>query len=133
MRFCFARLVAESNTHPYEYSSEPWLFTGATPVIDQEISAALAQLPLRLEGYEAQFVGLHEELCHGGPRTVTIEEARDSIELATALYAASERGRIIELPIVQDDPAYRGDARPVPRGNGDAAIHPSRQVASILQ
>ena len=41
-RFCFANLVAESNTAPYQNSHEPWVFTGDSPEIDDRIHEALA-------------------------------------------------------------------------------------------
>lgn len=108
LRFCFERLVAESNTHPYEYSSDPWQFAGSSAEVDREIAAALRDIPPGPEGYVAQFIGLHQFLCEGGECPVTLDEARASIELATAIYASAESGRTIELPLRADHPVYHG-------------------------
>lgn len=108
LRFCFERLVAESNTHPYEYSGDPWTFTGNSPEIDHEVTAALEQFRPGPEGYDAQFIGLHEALRCGCPCVVTLEEARASIELASALYTSARQSRVVELPIGPHDPVYHG-------------------------
>jgi predicted dehydrogenase len=130
LRFCFERLVAESNTHPYDYSSDPWQFAGSSPEIDGEIAAALRDFSPGPEGYAAEFIGLHQFLCEGGESPVTLDEARASIELATALYVSAESGRTIELPILPDHPAYHGCTPPRTSPVGSRVDQPAVRLAS---
>jgi len=108
LRFCFERLVAESNTHPYDYSGEPWMFAGITPSVDREIEEALRDYPAGPEGYEAQFLHTHAALAGLSEPPVTIADARAALELTTALYASAKSGGIVALPLLPDHPCYRG-------------------------
>lgn len=108
MRFCFENLVAESNTSPYEYSSDPWKFEGGSVKADRRIEAALQGFAPRPEGYDAQFLdafGVFEECM---PGTTGLNDARISIELATALYHSAQSRMPVKLPLSHDHPAYDG-------------------------
>ena len=98
-RFCFEGLVAESNTVPYDNSSDPWQFYGDTPEIDAQIEAALAEFTPQREQYVAQFAGFYEALQTGGEPPVTLEDARVSLELIAAMYHSSHTGQPVDLPL----------------------------------
>jgi predicted dehydrogenase len=49
----------------------------------------------------------HQALEAGGPLPVTLDDARRSLELITALYHAAETGTPVALPIGKDHPKYR--------------------------
>jgi predicted dehydrogenase len=107
-RFCFSRLTAESNTQPYRNTSDPWTFTGDTPEIDAEIEAALRDFAPQKEGFEGQFARYYAALQAGAPAPVTLADARNSLELITALYDSAWSGRVVDLPIREDHPMYAG-------------------------
>jgi predicted dehydrogenase len=91
--------VAESNTHPYDYSSDSWTFAGSSLAVEREIHDVLREFRSGPEGYDAQFIGIHAALNGAAECPVTVEEARASIELATALYISADTRRMVELPI----------------------------------
>jgi predicted dehydrogenase len=107
-RFCFSRLVAESNTRPYTSSGEPWTFDGDTPDDAERIAAALAGYSPLPEGFEGQFLRFHEALRNGGELPVTLADARSSLELLTAMYTSARSGQAVALPLSQAHPGYSG-------------------------
>ncbi len=98
-RFCFANLVAESNTVPYDNTSDPWQFYGDTPGVDEQIEAALAEFTPQREQYAAQFAGFYEALQSGGEPPVTLADAHVSLELIAAIYHSSRTGQPVDLPL----------------------------------
>lgn len=107
-RFCFSGLSAESNTRPYDNSSDPWIFTGDTPEKQQQITETLSQFISLPEGYVGQFYRFHEALMRGKSLPVTLAEARLAIEFITALYTSIQNGRTVTLTITEDHPKYGG-------------------------
>lgn len=108
LRFCFQHLVAESNTRPYDNSSEPWSFIGKSPEVERDITEALHGFQPEQEGYDGQFLHMHRALVAGGAWPVTLADARVAIELATALYHSAATCSTVKLPVAPDHPAYRG-------------------------
>ena len=103
-RFCFSRLVAESNTFPYTNSSEPWTFTGDSPEDGAAIEECLDDFTATPEGYAGQF----GKWTPGEHPPVTLADARAALEIVTAMYHAAEVRREVTLPITPDHPAYGG-------------------------
>ena len=107
-RFSFSQLVAESNTAPYSNSHEPWTFTPDTPELAGPLADALAQFTPRPERFEGQLIRFSEAVQNGGALPVTLADARDSIELITAIYASAAGGAPVTLPLAPGHPAYGG-------------------------
>ncbi|MBP7142854.1 MAG: Gfo/Idh/MocA family oxidoreductase [Opitutaceae bacterium] len=107
LRFCFENLAAESNVSPYDCSSDPWQFTGTSPEVDRRIEETLRQCIPGFEGYDAQFIDAWG-MIHGGPGTSRFEDARNAIELASAIYHSASCSERVDLPLVRGHPAYRG-------------------------
>ena len=107
-RFCFSNLSAESHTAPYTNTTDPWKITPDTPEAAESIRATLADYWPLPEGFAGQFSRFHQALETGNELPVTLQDARDSIELLTAIYTSAQTGRPVELPIGPDDPAYAG-------------------------
>lgn len=105
-RFCFSNLVAESNTRPYSNSGEPWSFTGDTPELSERINTVLEQFEPLPEGYPGQFLRFYNALNGNGELPVTVQDARMSLELVTALYASARSGQPVELPLGKDYQFY---------------------------
>jgi predicted dehydrogenase len=107
-RFSFANLSAESNTEPYSNSADPWTVTPDSPEVEERIADALAGFEPQPEGYAGQLSRWLDARAGGGAPPVTLDDARASLELITALYLSAREGRDVPLPIAPDDPAYEG-------------------------
>lgn len=107
-RFCFANLVVESNMRPYTSSGDPWRFIGDTPERQSQIDAALEQFVPEPEGYAGQFLRFHRALEHDTALPVTLQDARASLELVTAMYRSGRSGQAVGLPIGSDARDYTG-------------------------
>jgi len=77
-------LTAESNTQSYRSTSDPWTFTGDTPELTEKIEECLARFEPLPEGYAGQFYRFHQALKHNTELSVTLDDARASLELITA-------------------------------------------------
>lgn len=112
-RLCFSKLTAESNLEPYANYKEPWQFTPDTPELAAQIEAALARYIEQPEGHHGQFYRYAEALRLGTELPVTLLDARQSLELITAMYYSAQTGQPVELPIGSDHPMYAGWSPPV--------------------
>ena len=108
LRLCFEHVTFESSEAPYSPGDEPWEIIPASPEARDRIAGALA-------GYRptpSQFSGLmdayHEALTTGGELPISLTDARQSLELATALYHSAATGAAVALPIAPDHPGYAG-------------------------
>jgi predicted dehydrogenase len=108
LRFCFDDFTAESSTTAYSPGSEPWTFQPATPAAGAAIEAALADFRPKPERFAGQFADFHDALENGGAMPVTVDEARASVELLTALYHSAATGEAVALPLGPGHPRYRG-------------------------
>ncbi len=107
-RFCFRDLTAESNEMPYGNTQDPWTFIGDDPQIDQKVKTALEEFIPPATGLKAQFLGFHQAVVSGGSPPLTLQEARQSIELLTAIYASARTKQAVVLPIGEEHPDYDG-------------------------
>ncbi len=58
--------------------------------------------------FAGQYAQFHAALASGEPFPVTLDDARASLELITALFHASETGAAVTLPIGPAHPKYNG-------------------------
>ena len=109
-RYCFENLTAESNTSPYAgHTSDPWTFTGRTPAVAAQISAALAEFtPTPPEGFPGQFDRYYRSVQTGADLPTTQADARQAIELTTAVVYSANLNQPVDLPISTGHPAYAG-------------------------
>ena len=107
-RFCFSNLTAESNTEAYANTADPWAFTGDSPDIQQQIEETLAGFDPLPERFEGQFSQFYQTLQTGAELPVSLADARNSLELITAIYHSAETGEAVELPIDNNHPKYAG-------------------------
>jgi predicted dehydrogenase len=107
LRFMFQHLTVESRSaHPYRIGDDPWHFKGKTPAIDAAIAAAFADFKSSEESFAGQFIRIHAAINGGTPLPVTLDDARASLELITAIYHSAETGVAVSLPIPSDHPKY---------------------------
>jgi predicted dehydrogenase len=105
-RFCFSGFTAESNTQPYNNSKEPWIFTANGSELSERIKEALTRFVPLPERFTGQFYRFHQALMQGTELPVTLQDARVSLELITAMYHSSFMHQVVDLPISQDHPRY---------------------------
>ncbi|HEU0156918.1 MAG TPA: Gfo/Idh/MocA family oxidoreductase, partial [Stellaceae bacterium] len=108
LRLCFEEATFESSDKPYAPGDDPWRIVPASPAAEARIAAALADhvyVPSRFEGL---FGAYYEALSNNTPLPATLADARQSIELATALYHSGASGAAVRLPIANGHPAYHG-------------------------
>ena len=111
LRFCFAGLSAESGVEPYNPAAGEWRFVargpeGARGEAQAAIDAVVAGEEAHADRFARQFELFDEALAGRGVLPVTLEDARASLELITAIYAADESGRSVALPIGRDAKGY---------------------------
>ncbi|MEA3212227.1 MAG: hypothetical protein QOE70_5284 [Chthoniobacter sp.] len=104
--FVYEKLSADSNLRPYDSSGDPWKFAGDTRELQAEIDAALAEFQPDHEHFEGQFVRFHRALHEDGKLPTTLADARQALELITAIYHSAETGKAVELPIPRSHPKY---------------------------
>jgi predicted dehydrogenase len=108
MRLCFENVTFESGTEPYSPGDDPWTIMPANDAIAAEIDALLAaRVPVQRR-FAGQLGAYHAALLSGAPLPVTLQDARRSIELATALYTSGQTGAPVALPIGPDHSRYHG-------------------------
>ena len=109
LRFMYENLTAESQSpEPYRPGKDPWIITGKTPEAQARIDAALAGFKPGLESFEGQFAAMHAALTTGAPSPVSLQDARRSLELITALYHSAATGTAVRLPVGAEHPLYAG-------------------------
>ena len=107
LRFCFEDLVAESITAPYTMGDDPWKFVAGDPDHQATVDAALAEAPELMNGYSRQFQLFAQAVAEDGEPPVTLQDARNSLEVVTAAYQSDRTDLPVKLPIGGDHPLYR--------------------------
>jgi len=106
LRFCFENMTAESSLAPYTPGNEPWTFTPANEEQAARIDEVLASFEPEPEYYAGQFSRFHRALASGTELPVTLDDARSSLELVTAMYTSARSGNPVELPLTPASPGY---------------------------
>lgn len=116
LKFVFADLTAESGAdNPYRPGESPWRFEARTPQVQQRVDEALRSFVAEREGFAGFLAAVHASLCDGTPAPVTLADARESLELVTAIYQSAETGATVSLPLPRDH-ARRADWSPAAGG-----------------
>ena len=106
LRFCFADMVAESILEPYTMGRDPWTFIAGEPEHQAKIDSALADYEVAEDGYTRQFERFHDAIVGDTEPPVTLQDARNSLELVTAAYYSQRTGQPTPLPITSEHPLY---------------------------
>jgi predicted dehydrogenase len=107
LRFYFENVTFESCHKPYAPGDDPWRIIAATPEIQEQIDEALDGWKFVPSRFEGLFAPYHAALLSGTPLPITLADARQSLELLTALYESAESERPVALPIGSDHRRYR--------------------------
>ena len=108
LRFCFEHVTFESSQAPYSPGDDPWEITPASDAAAARIAEGLRDwtfVPSRFNGLMARY---HAALETGAELPVTLADARQSLELVTALLHAAETSARVDLPIDASHPKYQG-------------------------
>lgn len=118
MRFCFENVTFEIDTGRQgdggsgsagRPGDPEWLMIPKTPEIGAAIQAAMdSVIPDTAPRFARQFKLFHDALTTGGPFPVTLEDARRSLELITAIFHSDATGAVVALPIGPEHPRYHG-------------------------
>jgi predicted dehydrogenase len=111
LRFCFEHVTFESSQAPYAPGDDPWEIIPASDAAAARIAEGLRDwefVPSRFNGLMAAY---HAALESGTELPVTLADARQSLELVTALMYSGQTGAPVALPIDSAHPKYR-DWRP---------------------
>ena len=109
LRFCFADLTAEnSGLPPYGPGEGDWRFIARGGRAQSEIDAELSAFVPRQESFAGLFAALNAALAGDAQWPLTIEDAYQSLELASAIYYASATNQAVDLPLPPDHPVRAG-------------------------
>ncbi len=111
LRLCFRNLVIERECFDADAprpGNEPWTFLARTPELQAEVDRILAEAPSGEVDFAGQFADFAEALESRRHFAVSLDDARRSLELVTALFHSSETGETVPLPIGADHPRYSG-------------------------
>lgn len=108
IRLVFEHLTATSGDLPYAPADGVWTFTARDPARQPQVEAVLTALPKPKSGFAGYFEAIADALTGAPGREVTLDDGRRSIELVTAVYAASRAGKEVALPLAPDAEFYQG-------------------------
>ena len=104
---CFENVTVESGPAP-QYDTDDWKFLSRGQADQADIDEATRLEAGSLPGYSGMFEEVRKELVGLDNHSVTLDDARSSIELCTAIYASDRSGRTVDLPIDPKNPIYAG-------------------------
>tara|TARA_R110002072_G_scaffold1780_6_gene14708 strand:+ start:795 stop:1871 length:1077 start_codon:yes stop_codon:yes gene_type:complete len=107
LRFCFENFTAESNLEPYNPGRDPWTTTPKDVKQDRRITDALQTFTPPISDFAGQFMNLYDAIHGKADLSVTLQDARRSLELVTAIYASAQSGQAEVLPISSSHPLYK--------------------------
>ncbi len=111
IRLCFEHLTIERACFDAEAirpGFEPWTIDARSPEIEAEARTIMAAARIGPADYAGQLADFHAAMRDNRPFAVTLDDARRSLELVTALFHASETDETVHLPIGADHPRYGG-------------------------
>jgi predicted dehydrogenase len=117
LRLCFENVTFEKqcfdddSAHP---GNEPWVVIPKDTDIGRVIDSKIREVDPQRNWFARQYELFHEAILTGGPFPVTLDDARASIELITALFESNETGRVVTFPIGPEHPKYGGWIPAVP-------------------
>ena len=111
LRLCFENAVIERMAYDADAirpGEEPWTITPRDESLGAQVAAVMRGASQIGSGFAGQFALFHRALKEGLPFPVTLDDARASLELITAIFRAQETGAVVRLPIDATSPGYNG-------------------------
>lgn len=112
IRLCFENVTFERMGYDGDAirpGDEPWLIIPQRPELAEALNAKAAEVPaVEHVTFARQFELFHDAIGKRLPFPVTLDDARRTLELVTALFHANESRSVVDLPIGPGHPLYRG-------------------------
>jgi len=108
IRLAFENVTFESDHAPYQPGTQPWTILPANSDAEARIAEVLqdwVDVPPR---FTTQMALYHRALSGQGAMPVTTKDAREALEIATAIYFSSHAHVEVTLPLQPDHPFYNG-------------------------
>jgi predicted dehydrogenase len=106
LKACFEHVTITSHFEPYAPGNDPWQFDYADTPEGQAIKAALEKVPAVFSRFKGQMISYHAALNGQAPWPVSLDDARQSLELITAFYDSAATHHPVTLPIKNDHMLY---------------------------
>lgn len=106
IRLAFEHLTIESDHAPYRPGEADWQIIPKSPAIGERIADVLRDWQFVPSRHTTQLRLFHQAIVRGGPLPVTTLDARQALELVTAIYDSSEVGTDIALPLAASHAKY---------------------------
>jgi predicted dehydrogenase len=119
LRLCFEHVTFQSALQPYAPADDPWHIIPTSKTAAAAIDAALTDWRFVPSRFAGLFAALHTALDQGQALPVTLDDARQSLELVTALYHSAEQRLPVDLPLRHTHVAYRSWLPPPDRAVPD--------------
>jgi predicted dehydrogenase len=130
LRLCFENVTFEKQCYDDDSArpgNEPWTIIPRDAEIGRAIEAKAAEIASQRSWFVRQYELFDEALENDTPFPVTLDDARRSIELITAMFESDEAGTIVRLPIKAGHPKYGGWVPDRPASPSQA--HPAVRAA----
>jgi predicted dehydrogenase len=108
LKFCFEGLTVESENLPYNPADGQWTFTARAPYEQSKVDACVNSITFAHPSFSGFFEAVAQALQGDDSSTVMLEDAKQSLELVTAIYASARRNMRVTLPISTTHPLYGG-------------------------
>jgi predicted dehydrogenase len=111
LRLCYENVTFEKQCYDDDSArpgNEPWTIIPKTPELGEAIAAKAAEITPQRAWFVRQYELFADAITTDAPFPVTLDDARMSIELITALFASDELRASVALPIVAGHPTYAG-------------------------
>ena len=106
IRLSFENLTIESDHAPYRPGEADWQIIPKSEAVGRQIASLLADWTHVPSRHTTQLRLFHQAIVTGGALPVTTQDARQALELVTAIYHSSETGSDIALPLSSSHPKY---------------------------
>lgn len=106
IRLAFEHLTIESDHAPYRPGEADWQIIAKSPEIGERIADVLKDWQFVPSRHTTQLRLFHQAIVSGGPLPVTTQDARQALELVTAIYDSSESGQDIAVPLTSSHAKY---------------------------
>ncbi|KAA0970162.1 Gfo/Idh/MocA family oxidoreductase [Aureimonas fodinaquatilis] len=130
IRLCFENMVIERQCFDEEAprpGNEPWTIVPVSDEVARKVADISAEPAEQYTSFAFQFAQFHRAINTGEPFAVTLEDARRSLELVTALFHSAETDETVSLPMDQHHERYGGWISHSSRAAGSAAAVPALQ------
>ena len=98
----------ESDTLPYNPADGHWTFNARSPFEQSKVDACVKSITFARSSFAGFFEAVSQALQGKDGGAVMLEEAKQSIELVTAIYASARTKMPVTLPISKNHPLYEG-------------------------